>query len=294
MVSGSVEAGPNGLPPGSGSGIAGMPRLFALWILLAALAAAPTAARGEGPQPFALTYGMYWGGFHIANVWLTYAPEADSYRSELTIETVGLADALLRYSGNASSEGQRNGADQLVPKSFQFRDSSRKTTHATDVTFDPARGAAVAIEMRTGGEPRSSEVPPELWLDALDPLTAFLQLREDIANLQNGARDRLAVPVLDGRRRYDMVAWVTGRERVDMAGRQWDALRVELAIKRLAGFDEEDWEEAGYGDEGIRAQALLSEGARLPIQITTLNTPISLVFNLRQHCIGADCETVSG
>lgn len=273
--------------------MAGMARLSALWILLAALFAWPAAAGGEGPQPFALRYGMYWGGFHIADVWLSYAPTAESYRSEITIETVGLPDALLRYSGSASSEGQRNGADQLVPRSFRFRDSSRKTTHTTDVTFDPATGAAVAIDMRTGGEPRSSDVPPELWRGALDPLTAFLQLRQDIANLEDGARD-LTVPVLDGRRRYDMVGRVTGRERVEMAGRQWDALRVELAIKPLAGFDEEDWEDAGYGDEGIRARALLSGEERLPIQITTLNTPITLVFNLRQHCVGAECEAASG
>ena len=93
-----------------------------------------------------------------------------------------------------------------------------------------------------------------------------------------------------------MVAKVVGREKADLDGRAWDALRVEVTIVPLAGFDQEDWDEAGYGDEGIRLQALISDDDRLiPIQVRTLNAPVNLVFNLDQECepTGA-CRTPSG
>jgi hypothetical protein len=282
--------------PGSGIGKGGMRRFSAVLVLLAVLAIEPATARSDDEAAFDLLYGMYWGGFHVADVSLNYAPEPERYESGLRIETVGLADALLRYRGTATSEGEKTEPDGLLPRSYRFRDESRRASHTTEVIFDPGTASAIHIEATKRGEPRGTDVPPELWLDVLDPLTAFLRLRKELADLPDGARESVAVPVLDGRRRFDMVAEVVGRERVNLGGRRWDALHVELTIVPLAGFDQEDWDEAGYGDEGIRLQALLSDDDRMiPVQIRTLNAPVSLVFNLREDCEPtSSCTAPSG
>lgn len=273
-----------------------MRRFFAPLVLLAVLAIEPATARSDGEAAFDLRYGMYWGGFHVADVSLNYTAEPRRYESGLGIETVGLADALLRYRGTATSQGEKTEADGLLPTSYRFRDESRRASHTTEVIFDPGSASAIRVEATKRGEARGTDVPPDLWVDVLDPLTAFLRLRRELADLPERAQTRLAVPVLDGRRRFDMVAEVVGREGVSLGGLRWDALRVEVTIVPLAGFDQEDWDEAGYGDEGIRLQALLSDDDRMiPIQIKTLNAPVNLVFNLEQECEPAGvCRTPSG
>jgi hypothetical protein len=280
--------------PGSGIGKGGMRRFSAVLVLLAILAIGPATARSDDETALDLRYGMYWGGFHVADVSLNYAPEPERYESGLRIETLGLADALLRYRGTATSEGEKTEAEGLLPRSYRFRDESRRASHTTEVIFDPGTASAIQIEATKRGEARGTDVPPELWVDVLDPLTAFLRLREELAGLPEGAR--VAVPVLDGRRRFDMVAEVVGPERISLDGRRWDALNVALTIVPLAGFDQEDWDEAGYGDEGIRLQALLSnDGRMIPVQIKTLNAPVSLVFNLHEDCEATSaCTAPSG
>jgi Protein of unknown function (DUF3108) len=271
-----------------------MRRVFAVLALLALPATMPAAAESGGESAFDLRYGMYWGGFHVADVSLHYAPEPERYESGLSIETVGLADTLLRYRGTATSQGEKTAADGLLPTTYRFDDDSRSAWHSTEITFDPGTASAIRIEASKRGKARGTDVPPDLWVDVLDPLTAFLRLRRELADLPEGAET--AVPVLDGRRRFDMVARIVGRERADLDGGPRDALRVEVTIVPLAGFDQEDWDEAGYGDEGIRLQALISDDDRLiPIQVRTLNAPVNVVFNLDQECEPAGaCRTPSG
>ena len=275
----------------------GLPAALAMLALLAA-----ATARADDRAPFDLRYGMYWGGLHVADVALRYQPNGTVYRSDFRIQTVGMAEMLLRYRGEASSEGQLtsegrlNGADRLLPEAYRFNGRSRKATTMAEVLFDPHTGAAVHVESRKRGKSRGTDVPQELWVDVLDPLTAFLHLRQELSALRSGELQQVVLPVFDGRRRYDLVAEPGARESLSAAGRDWDALHIDLTVRPVAGFDEEDWEEAGHGTGGMRLEALVSDDARMiPLRIKTRNAAVNVVFHLRQDCFGYEpCAAAAG
>lgn len=261
-------------------------RLGAL-IVLAALgfASGPLAA---GPEArLDLRYAMYWGGFHVADARLAYDPEPASYVSDLQIEAVGIAKMLTKYQGRATIEGQLGNGLGPLPERYRYRYTSRKGSRTADVTYDPATGAAIEAVSEKRGRPDSIDVPRELWRDVVDPLTAFLRIRKELASIGQGGLEEPSVQVFDGRRRYDVSAALLGREQVAVNGQRVPALRVELRLEPIAGFDDDDLRNSRAVDGPVRFQILLSDDERLiPLEVRTLNTAITLVFSLEKDCSG--------
>lgn len=254
---------------------------------LLGLAAGSAAASPD--TGFDLRYAMHWGGFHVADVRLAYDPEPGAYRSDFQIEAVGLAKIMTRYKGRAESAGQRNGGLALEPESYHYGYSSRKSSRRADVTFDPQTNAAIDVVSEKRGQPDTVDVPRELWLDVIDPLTAFLRIRTDLAAARDdGALTPVHAQIFDGRRRYDLQALPLGREQFTLNGRRVPALRVQLTLDPIAGFDPDDFVTKKSGEDVIRMEALLSDDERLiPLQVRTMNAPVALVFNLQRDCSGS-------
>lgn len=247
-----------------------------LGLLLAAtlLAAVPRAADAAPDAPLDLRYAMYWGGLHVADMRLVYDNGPAAYRSELSARTVGVAEWLAAYRGEARIEGLRNGTDSLQPEKYTWRQESKQASHTADVTFDPETGDAREAESTKRGRSQRIEVPETMWSDVIDPLTAFLELREALAEVDVAERPRLTVNVFDGRRRYDIHAEVLGRSKARVGGRDVPALEVELTVDPIAGFNEGD-------REPWRVHALLSDDdALVPIELRTLDETITGVVRL--------------
>ena len=255
--------------------------LFA-WLAFLCSAAALQAAP---PDSLDLRYDLYWGGIRIADLTLRHDADPLSYGSELSIKTVSVAELLARYRGHARISGERQPPGQLVPVAYRSEHESRESTRVSIVNFDPETGRVTELDLKKRGRAKESKVPGTLQVDVIDPLTAFFRLRERVDAARSGGSKHFQAAVFDGPRRYDVRAELVGRTRIQLAGREWQALRLELRMLPLAGFDEDDLAESETGDEGLLIEVLLSDDEHLlPLKMRTLNMAINAAIWLRQDC----------
>ena len=172
---------------------------------LIALVLAASLTRAAEETPLDLRYGLYWAGFQIATLKLQHEVASTGYRAKLLIETVGLVEKLVHYRARTLAErraGRRTGS--LLPVAFSTEYRSRKKERRSIVTFDPASGDVVDVRDHQARQAGLSKVPEELRKDVVDPLTAFLRIREHVAAA--GPAAPFVAQVFDGRRRYDLAA----------------------------------------------------------------------------------------
>jgi len=263
------------------------------WLLISgllALALAASPARAADQAPLDLRYGVYWAGLQIATLKLKHEIAPAGYSAKLVVETVGLTERLVRYRARTLAAGEVAPDRSLLPTSFSSEYQTRKKARRSVVTFDPASGDVVDLAISKRGEPDRSKVPEELRKGVIDPLSAFLGIREHVAAMRPGVPYR--APVFDGRRRYDLEARVVGHDRATVAGREQPVLRVALIATFLAGADPDDLDEITSDAERVRFELLLSDDERLrPLQMRMLDSLLPATIELLQDCSGeAGCQ----
>ena len=261
-------------------------RFLAVAVLMLGMAGSLQAAQ---ETPLELRYGLYWGGVRLATLDLHHELAPDGYQSGLSIETVGLIERLAKYRAEANAAGERRRFGSLVPVTFSTKYKTRKKSRSAVIQFDPLTGDVVDLRIEKRGKPDGTDVPKELQHDVVDPLTAFLSLRDELARARIDGRGAFEAAVFDGRRRYDVEARVTGGERVKISGRSWTAIRVELDVLPIVGFDDDDLQEVGVDeDERLRLEVMFSDDERLlPLQVTTLDTTIAGTIRLLEDRLAA-------
>jgi hypothetical protein len=253
---------------------------------LIALALAASLTRAAEEEPLDLRYGLYWAGFQIATLKLQHSVAPAGYSAKLVIETVGLVEKLARYRARTLADGAVGPGGDLLPVNFTTEYRSRKKERRARVTFDPASGDAVDVQMTKRGKPDKSKVPAALRRAVVDPLTAFLRVRDHVAAGRPGVP--FTAQVFDGRRRYDLTARVTGRERAVAAGRDQAVVRVALSLAFVAGADPDALEDVAVDDDRLELELLLSDDERLlPLEMTMLNSTLGARIELLQDCSGA-------
>jgi hypothetical protein len=255
--------------------------LTVLGLGLTVVAATATAKPPELP---ALRYTMYFGGFRVVDLRLQQEQDDTDYGAGLEIRTTGLADMIVRYRGKASVDGVLG--QSLHPERYAFSYSSRKSRRVVEVEYDPETGDAEKVRSEKRGKRDKVDVPRELWNDVTDPLSAFLMLREHVAEWRDKGPSRFVAEVFDGRRRYMFDADVQGRT----AHRRSPAIAVTATIRPRAGFDTDEMSDRERR-EGYRLRALFSDDERLlPLEVRTLNTSIIVTIQLA-GCTGQACAS---
>ena len=245
------------------------------------LTAAPL--RAERDAPLNLRYGLYWAGFQIATLTLEHQIQSARYRSQLLIETVGLVEKLVHYRATTLASGWLGDGDSLLPVTYRSEYRSRKKDRRSIVQFDPASGDV--LENTKRGKPDDSKVPERLRRNVIDPLTAFLRIRDHVATAGKG--EIYAAQIFDGRRRYDLAAEVVGRDYAWVVGRQQRVVQLALTLEFLAGSDLDDLEEVTADRDSIKAELLLSDDQRLlPLRLRLLNSTFANSIELLQDCSG--------
>jgi len=254
-----------------------------------ALALAASLTRAAEEAPLDLRYALHWAGFQIATVKLQHTVAPAGYDAKVVIETVGLVEQLVRYRARTLANGELGPDGRLQPVAFSTQYRSRKKDRRASVTFDPASGDVVDVAITKRGKPDQSKVPEALRKDVVDPLTAFLHIRQHVA-------ERPAAPfvaqVFDGRRRYELAARVTGRERTRVAGRDRAVVRLALTLTFVAGSNPDDLEDVGVDDDRLELELLLSDDERrLPLAMTMLNGIFAARVELLEDCSSeAGCQ----
>jgi Protein of unknown function (DUF3108) len=249
------------------------------------LTAVPLRAEQDEP-PLSLRYGVYWAGFQIATLVLDHRVDASRYHSELLVRTVGLVEQLAHYRSKTRAVGQLDADESLTPITFSSEYVSHDKDRRSVVRFDRQSGDVVDLEVTKRGKPDRSKVPQALRKNVTDPLTAFFQLRDHIAA---GARAPFAAAIFDGRRRYDLEAKVSDHDRVWVAGRNRDVLRVGITLTLLAGSDLDDID---LDDNKLALELLLSDDQRLlPLRMQLLDATPAASIELLEDCSGeAGCQ----
>jgi hypothetical protein len=257
---------------------------------LVAFVLTAAAVRADQDAPLNLRYGLYWAGFQIATLTLEHEIQSTRYRSQLLIESVGLVEKLVHYRARTLATGRLGDGDSLLPVTYRSEYRSRKKDRRSIVKFDPASGDVLELEITKRGKPDDSKVPEALRKNVIDPLTAFLRIRDHVATAVKG--ELFTAQIFDGRRRYDLAAEVVGRDRAWIAGRDQRAVRLALTLKFLAGSNVDDLEEVAADDDRVEAELMLSDDERLlPLRLSILNTVIAGRIELLQDCSGeAGCQ----
>lgn len=259
-----------------------------LILLALVLAIGGGRAGAVATEPASLRYSMHFGGIHVVDLRLEHDLDTTAYDAGLEIRTTGLADMVVRYQGEATVDGLVR-EQGLRPERYGFRYKSRKSRRVVEVDYDPEAGDAISVRSKKRGKNDTTEVPRDRWTGVVDPLSAFLMLREHVrAERASAAPAPFKAEIFDGRRRYVFTAALNGR--VAASRGLPDALAVEATVEPIAGFDIDDMSERERR-EGYRMRALFSADERaLPLEVRTLNTRLTAVIRLI-GCSGQACAT---
>lgn len=232
------------------------------------LACLPAVAAAE---PASLRYSATWAGLPAAEIVLELAEAPDSSDSRIEIRTTGLPKLLSSFRARAASEAQI-AEGQFVPERYDAAYDLRKRSRQVGLRFAPA-GAVFVAERTPDSTLKHKPLPPELRRAALDPLTAIAALRHTVR-----ARDGLmlprAIPVYDGKRRFDLVLRQMQPREIDWQGSRIAALELDVLLQPVAGFrdagDDEDPEDTPRPVRVLVADDALLTPLRIAVTIAGL------------------------
>ncbi len=239
-----LQRGLSGWRPSFGPGSFQRWRFAALLtMLLLAASGAASSAPAMPVQPhsqpssrtMALTYEVYAGGLHIFSFDVNLSLRPESYRIAAAGGTRGLTSLLYKWDVNLTAEGEH-----LQPARYVTVNTGRQPTKTMQLEF--AKGGSFTIT-RDPVEPldeaaaeEEGPLPTSLPSNIADPLSAGLVASQALA--RNGSCKQ-AIPVFDGKRRYNLLIHDAGagdvpKSRISIY--QGPATLCHFTMERISGF----------------------------------------------------------
>jgi hypothetical protein len=266
------------------------------WLLVGLLAyvLATGPATADFDEPVELRYRFTWAGLPFAELGLRHATNTTVYQTEIAIRTIGLADQVVGFRASSHATGLYEEPDGFSASRYRSASSTYRKSRRILVRFDRETGDVIELDLTRSGQPDRSKVPAALQKGVMDPLTAVLQMRHQLATA--GDLDGYRAAVFDGRRRFDAEAKVMGRHRAEIAGRTWPVVELEINLTWLAGANSDDIDKAEAGHNRLRLKLLLSDDERLiPLRLSTMDSLITATAEIVAECLApAGCTLVSG
>ncbi|BCX18555.1 MAG: hypothetical protein KatS3mg117_2237 [Geminicoccaceae bacterium] len=268
--------------------------------LCAALAATLLSFPGIGPAAAGAgeldaRYRVSVAGIPIAELGFAFREAEGALESRLLVRAVGLAAAWNGARSELATVGRLDGAGRPLPARFTSRVEKRDRDRAVEIRYDPA-GAVAAVEITSRGRKKASEVPPELRVGTVDPLTAFARLRVWLEQAVAGrAGPAVTVPVFDGRKRLDLEARYVGRAPAP-DGENGEVLELAVRLVGIFGFDEDDeLIHLPDGDEPAPLRVLVrADGSFLPLRLDVPDRRAGPVIELVRDCQRVRCPAQGG
>lgn len=249
--------------------------------LLAAvlMLAVPALAQSAGAETAAqksdvdLSYKIYVGGFHVADIGVDMDLAPQNYDIAAKVKTSGMIGRMFPWWMQAYSRGQIVGAG-VMPISAGQRNSWKGRERYIDMKFTDG----VARIERIAPKPESDDrdkVPEAMRTGVVDLASAIVSI---IRKMDGDETCSARVAVFDGRRRYDLIAKPDGVEKLRPSGYTpyvGDTVNCELRIRKQVGFKRKD--DSGWNDGDRRARVWMGKAFAdvppVPVRLT-LNTPL--------------------
>lgn len=202
--------------------------IFAL-VMLWAGAPAGAVATATATAPLALHYDIYARGFPVMALDFRLDETAAQYRIAGTIHPSGVVAWFSNFTMRTESRGAV-AADALRPEAHETDSRGRRGERRAQLDY--VADGRILTALIPPEDP--GHVPPSSGqiLGTVDPLTAILAMSHAF---QRSGSCAIAVPVFDGRRRYDLTLDEERREtRVAAAPR-----RCAVTLAKIAGFSGE-------------------------------------------------------
>ncbi|MGE4061818.1 MAG: DUF3108 domain-containing protein [Rhodospirillaceae bacterium] len=277
--------------------------------LLALAGLAPCSwAQASAPQTERLAYSLMVGGLHVGDAVVELDQDTDRYSTGLKLSSRGVAKWLRDFRADLSSAGGFKTDGNIahpVPATYRRDWSGAEIDSSMTMTWDAATRMTQIEERyinRETGEPVAREdlpwnkndtkrereeekkraVPPDMRVDTLDPMAAFIAARHQV--MAQGASKgpvKFRVPVFDGQRRYDIVGTTTAPRTTTINDATYNVITVNTTLVPVAGFSEKGIERMRQS----RGKLLLTADERfIPVQVTIENEFLSGVMNLKADC----------
>jgi len=225
-------------------------RLLKMGALAALLAVAPERSSGsiEPGTAIDLDYDMRVGGVRVARIELRVEAEEERRFVDFQLANVDWAAWVAgKHRTTMQTEAVEDGNGRIRPLTFAARYDKPDRVREIDLDYDDDGGLA-DIRLLNNDREKESEVPPELRVGTVDPLTAFLQLQNWLASGPK-VGSHVVVPVFEGRKRADIEVHYRGLARLPDSNREVHHLSAALIAR--SGFDRDD-EMMSWPDEEER------------------------------------------
>lgn len=220
-----------------------------------------------------LSYKIYVGGFHVADIGVDMDLAPKNYDIAAKVKTSGMIGRMFPWWMQAYSKGQIVGAG-VMPMTAGQRNSWKGRERYIDMKFTDG----VARIERIAPKPESDDrdkVPEAMRTGVVDLASAIVSI---IRKMDGDDTCSARVAVFDGRRRYDLIAKPDGVEKLRPNGYTpyvGDTVNCELRIRKQVGFKKND--DSGWNDGDRRARVWMGKAFAdvppVPVRVT-LNTPL--------------------
>lgn len=253
------------------------------------------------PQPssrtMALTYEVYAGGLHIFSFDVNLSLQPERYRIAAAGGTRGITSVLYKWDVNLTAEGRH-----LQPARYVTVNTGRQPTKTMQLEF--AKGGSFTI-MREPPEPvdevaeaEEGPLPTSLPSNIADPLSAGLVASQALA--RNGSCEQ-AIPVFDGKRRYNLLIHDAGtgdvpKSRISIY--QGPATLCHFTMERISGFKKHrryaaQWDEDKDEPPTLWVAKVREDMPPIPVRFTGAVALGSIIVHLTKIEPGPEISSTS-
>ena len=265
----------------------GVMPFWAPWTLLLAVAQPLPALAAE--SRLALDYDVFVGGLHAVKLEAGLSLEPDAYSVDITFETTGWIGRILPWSMRSRAEGR---LDTVRARPKKVKSVSKWNGKARSIALDYRDDGRIIARFDPPPETDEREpVPDALRRDTVDLPSALLTVLRAIAR---GGECSQAVPVFDGRRRYDFLMEPAGAETLAASSYSpfaGTATICNARIIRIKGFQNYPHQQDRWDDYKREARVWIApvfEGVLpAPVRIE-IDTPFG---SIRAHLADARLES---
>lgn len=250
-----------------------------------ALWGATAVARAEAGPQLALDYHVFAGGLHVLTYEAIVSVNTGAYKAKVQARTNGFVDSLFKFSLEAEAAGVE-GAAGLVPRRFRVANRWRENPERwVEIIYSEGAVPDTKAEPPAADDDRDP-IPEALLAGTLDPISAVLAV---VAKVAQSGRCEVALPIFDGRRRYDLTAQHLGETELktsDVAPFGGLATHCGLAFEMLGGGwkkKSKRWKEAGRPEVEVFLSRVLPNAPPLPVRVHAKNN----FGALRIHLVAA-------